>query len=145
MPNFITTIELVDAAGRSARKTYEHNETDFATAQVAAAALADDLQAITELEVLAHTTSERTVYGSGVLTSGANKDEGAVFSLRKADNYKASHRVPGPIQAMRNTGNDRLDTDNADVVEYFQNFITGNFTISDGESATALISGVLEK
>lgn len=145
MAIFTATYELYDSAGRTGRKLVEFDSVDFATAETAAGALADDLQAITELELISYTVASRTVYGSGVQTAGSNLDEAGVFSLRKTDGYKASHRVPGIIQAARTTGSDALDTTNAAVVAYFQNWITGDARMSDGEQISALLKGVLEK
>lgn len=144
MAEYQVSITLRDSLGRQAIKQYEGDFADFATAQTAAGALADDLQAVTEAEVLSYSVGQRTVY-SGSMTAGSNLDEGATFSVNKSDNYKASHKVPAPIQAMRQTGNDRVDTTLAAVIAYFQNFITGGFTLSDGETVTALLSGKIDR
>jgi len=146
MPKFNVTFELVDAYGRSARKSYETTESmaDFSAAATAAAALAADLAGITEAEVLSYVISHRSTYSDSV-TVGANRDEGATLVLRKEDNFKGVLRVPAPINAIFDAqGN--VDITNSAVTNFVANFLSGaDFVFSDGEQATAILSGKLDK
>ena len=145
MPEYIVTMELQDAQGRRGRKRYQTQAgvVDHAAAVTAANSLAVDLTALTELEVLAHTVSLRTLYSDSVV-AGANIDEGATFSLNKTDNYRASHKVPGPAQAVRNPDG-TIDIASALVTDYFDNFFAaGDFTVSDGEIIDQILSGSLD-
>ena len=145
MPEYIVTMELQDSENRRGRKVYKTQAgvVDHVAAVTAANSLAVDLSALTELEVLAHTVSLRTIYSDSV-DAGANIDEGATFSLNKTDNYRASHKVPGPVAAVRN-GDGTIDVTNAAVTDYFDNFkAAGDFTVSDGELIDAVLSGTLD-
>lgn len=145
MPNYSVTFTLVDAYDRTTTKTFESIVlVDEAAALAAASALAADLAALTELNILYYTIGQRVVY-SDVVVPGANVDEGVTFTLRKADNYKGSIKVPGPINAIfQSDGSVVLS--NAIVVDFIANFLAGgNWTFSDGEQASELLRGVLDK
>jgi hypothetical protein len=144
MPVFQASVALYDGLGRTINKSYELDTTDFATAQTEVAAMVDDLQAITESEVLSYTVAQRTAY-SGTSPVGSNFDEGATISLRKTDNFKAVHRIPAPTQALRQAGTDAVDTTDADLIAYFGNWISGNFLMSDGEQIAAVLSGKMDR
>lgn len=146
MPTFTVSYELVDFYKRKGTKRYETTATmtDFAAAQAAAAALATDLANITEMEILAYSVGERTVYSDSVI-SGANKDEGVTFTMRKLDNQNAALKVPAPINAIFNEDG-TVDLLDAAVTAYVANFMSGaDFTFSDGEQASQLVSGRLDK
>lgn len=145
MPAYSVMFELIDDYNRKTRKTFETVPTtaDEAAAQAAAAALATDLGNITEARILAYTVARRTVYTDSV-TTGANRDEGAILSLRKEDNYLDAIRVPAPINAIFNADG-TVDLANGAVTAFVANFLTGgDFTFSDGEQASELVSGYLE-
>lgn len=146
MPQFSVSFDMVDAYGRTARKVYETSATmaDFDAASAAAAALATDLAAITEAEILSYTVASRSIYNDTV-TTGGNRDEGVTLVLRKEDNFKGILKVPAPINAIFDSqGN--VDITNAAVTAFVSNFLTGaDFVFSDGEQASALISGKLDK
>ena len=145
MPEYIVTLELQDAQGRRGRKRYltQSGTVDHVAAVTAAVSLAVDFTALSELEILAHTVSLRTIYADSPV-AGANIDEGATFSLNKTDNYKASHKIPGPVAAVRNTDG-TIDITNALVTDYFDNFlVTGDFTVSDGEIIDGILGGTLD-
>lgn len=146
MPQFTVTYDMVDAYGRSARKTYETKATmaDFAAASAAASALAADLAGLTEAEILSYTVALRSTYSDSV-TTGANKDEGVTLVLRKEDNFKGVLRVPAPINAIFDAQGS-VDITDAAVTAFVSNFLTGaDFVFSDGEQASALLSGRLDK
>ena len=145
MPAYTVVFEMVDAYERPTRKEFETVATiaDEAAALAAAAALATDLGNITEARILAYTVARRVVYVDTV-DAGANRDEGAIMTLRKEDNKKASIRVPAPINAIFNADG-TLDLTNAIVTAFATNFLTGgDWTFSDGEQAGELVSGYLE-
>ena len=146
MPSYLVTFEMVDAYQRSARKSWQTVDTiaDETEALAAAAALATDLGNLTELDILAYTVSPRVVY-TDVVVPGANRDEGVTFQLRKVDNYKDDIKVPGPINSIFDGEGSVILTDAA-VTAFIANFLTGgDFVFSDGEQATALLKGSLDK
>ena len=146
MPAYTVTFSLVDAYNRQTTKEFETVDTiaDETEALAAAAALATDLANLTELRILSYAVGQRVVY-TDTVTADANVDEGVTFSLRKEDNYKAPLKVPGPLNSIFQPDGSVILT-NAAVTAFVANFLTGgDFTFSDGEQATELISGKLDK
>ena len=145
MPEYDLSLSVVDASNRMTSKRFTSQTlADWAAAQTAANALIADFMAICEGDVLSSTLSLRTVETDTVV-AGANVDEGATFAVRKADNYNASHKVPMPVAAIRNTDG-IIDITAAVVTDYFANFENGGeWTVSDGEVITALLGGTLDK
>lgn len=145
MPVYDVNVEIVDAQNRKTRKSYETQElTDFAAALVAAAALVDDLAVLTEGDVLSYNVSQRIVY-TDTVTAGANVDEAGTFVVRKADNRYASHKIPMPISAIRESDGS-LNIADSSVIAYFANFKDGgDFTLSDGELITGIVAGKLDR
>lgn len=146
MPTFSVTFEMVDAYQRPASKRFNTVDTmvDFDAAVAAAAGLATDLGNLTELDILAYSVSQRVVYTDTVV-AGANRDEGVTFQLRLLDNFKADLKVPGPINSIFNADGTVILTDAA-VTAFIANFLSGgDFTFDDGEQASALLKGSLDK
>jgi len=146
MPVYEVSFEMVDAYQRSAKKAWETVSTiaDETAALAAAAGLATDLGNLTELDILAYTVKQRVVYTDTVV-AGANRDEGVTFQLRKADNFRGTIGVPGPINGIFNPDGTVILTDAA-VAAFISNFLVGgDFTFSDGEQAVALLRGTLDK
>lgn len=138
------SFQMVDSQNRAVSKTFQTaNLADFAAVSAAASALATDLGNITGARILSYTINIRTVYTDNV-TAGSNRDEGLTLVLRKSDNYKDILRVPAPIDVFDGNGN--VDVTNVAVTAFVSNFLTdGDFTFSDGEQATELLSGSLDK
>lgn len=146
MPTFSVTFEMVDAYQRPASKSFDTVDTmvDFDAAVAAAAGLATDLANLTELDILAYKVSQRVVY-TDTVEAGANRDEGVTFQLRLLDNFKADLKVPGPINSIFNSDGTVILT-NAAVTAFISNFLSGgDFTFDDGEQASALLKGSLDK
>lgn len=148
MPVYNVHVELVDDYGRVGRKSYKTISTvaSHIDAVTAAAALMVDLEALTEMRVVAYSVGLRTIE-SDTVTTGANKDEGITLSVRKVSGYRDILKVPGPLNSVINTDG-TVDISDALVTNYYDNFETagGSFTFSDGEQAEAsgLISGRLD-
>lgn len=145
MPVYEVRYEMEDGFGRQTSKTFETVDLlDEAAALTAASGMAADLAAISEARILAYTVKQRVVH-SDTVTAGANKDEGAILTLRKEDNRKDEIRVPAPPDSIFD-GQGNVDIVDALVVAFVANFLTpgGEFTFSDGESATEIVSGYLE-
>jgi len=143
MADFEVTYTLEDAYQRVGTKRYDFSAADHPTALTAALAMADDLAALTEMRILWYVVHTRVAYSDSV-TAGANKDEGITLVVRTTDNEKAVLKVPGPMNAVINADG-TVDITNALVSDYVDNFITGDFTVSDGEDVTELLSGRLDK
>lgn len=148
---FFISVVFEDDYGRQTRKTYETQPyagvdvgADRLAVQTDVVAFLNDVEAITEARILAYTVADRTVY-TDVVTAGANVDEGLTLVTRKADNYKAVLAVPAPVNSIFNPDGTADITDPI-VTNYHANFTaTGFLTCSDGEIATDLISGRLDK
>jgi len=147
MPEYQMTVELVDDYNRLTRKLYRTVDTiaDEDEATTAATSLIGHLEALSELRVLAYTLGQRHVISDTVVT-GANKDEGVTFTLLKIDNRKDDLKVPGPINAIFDENGNVILTNTA-VVNYIAHFLsgTGDWTFSDGEQATEIVKGTLDK
>ena len=146
MPAYTIRVELVDAFQRDGSKVYETitSIVDEAAAVAAAELLMTDLAALTEMDILAYTVSRRVVYTDSV-TGGANRDEGLTAVLRKVDNHKGTIKVPAPIDSVFNLDG-TLDLTDTIVTDFFGNFLTtGQWTFSDGEQASSLVSGRLDE
>ena len=146
MPAFKVMYELVDDYERKFRKTFETVDTiaDFDAAVVVAGDLAQDIAGLTEGRILAYTVSQRTVY-TDVVTTGANRDEGVTFTLRKEDNQNDSIKMNAPINAIFNLDG-TVNLTHAAVTAFIANFLTGgDFTFSDGEQADELLRGKLDE
>ena len=144
MPVYTAFYQMEDSYGRVTSKTFESVDlADEATALTSAAGLADDLSALSEIRVLAYTVGRRVVY-TDVNDTGSNKDTGVTFTMRKEDNYKAPIKVPGPVPSIFNSDGS-VDVTDALVTAFTSNFLVGgDWTFSDGEQATMLVSGVLD-
>jgi len=143
MAIFPATISMVDAYGRALTKRVDISAADYATALTNAASFVDDLQAITEAEVLYYSVATKVVY-AGTLTAGANRDEGATFSVRTTDNEKAVVKVPAPMNAIFQSDGS-VDLSNALVTALFANYLGALVLVDDGETVISLISGRLDK
>ena len=116
--------------------------TDQPTAVTQAEAFMDDMAPITELNILSYTVMERVVYSDSV-TAGANRDEGITFSVRTADNEKATVKIPGPTNAIL-TSDGTVNLSDADVVAFIAHYTSGEILVDDGEVVTAFLSGRLD-
>lgn len=142
MPTYDATIVMEDDFNRKYRTSLNISAADVGAAETVLAAQAVLMSNVTELEVLWTTLSIKTVI-TDTVTAGANKDEGATFSVRKANNERSPVRIPGPIQAMR-LGDGTIDLTNTDVIAYFAPYLNGDILVSDGELVTEVKSGKLD-
>lgn len=143
MPVFDISYKLVDAYGRDKLKVFQVNSIDLPAAQTWAGLLTTALSNLTELRILEYAVRVPTVVVDTV-DAGANRDEGATFQLRKADNQKHSVSIPGPVQGVRNPDG-TIDIADPLVTAFWDLFIGGDGRVSDGETATELIKGTLDK
>jgi hypothetical protein len=134
---------MVDAYGRPIGKRFDIDAADHAAALVAAGALMTDFAGITEARILSYTVAQKVTYVD-VVDAGANRDEGATFSVRTADNEKAVVKVPAPVNSIFNTDGTVDLTDGA-VTAFFANYLGGDVLVDDGEVVTELISGRLDE
>lgn len=148
---FFITAVLEDDYGRQARKVFQsqvYNGVDVGADRNSVAtdwaAFQADLLAITEAQLLTVQIADQAVV-SDTPTVGANIDEGATLSVRKANNKKAVIKVPAPVNSIFNADG-TVDLTDAIVTNYYGHFEAAGFlTVSDGELAAALLSGKLDK
>ena len=144
MPVYNVTFVYADGQNREGRKTYKTQTlADFAAAVTAAGLLYTDFAAIVDAQVLRYTISGDTVVAdAGGAT--ANKDEGVTIQVRKTNSLRDILRVPAPVTGLLD-GNGNLDTTNALVTDFVDNFKSdGDFTFSDGELAVEIVGGWLD-
>lgn len=146
MPAYTAYFELMDSYNRKSSKEFKTVDTvvDFAAALALAAALASDIAGLSGLEVLAYTVKQRTVY-TDTPDAGSNRDAGVTFSMRKTNNQNDVIKLPGPITSVIDPDGS-IDLADAAVTAFIGNFLSGaDWTFSDGEQATSVISGQLDK
>lgn len=143
MPLYQASVKLQDAFGRVSTRRYVIDEVGYAEASAAMANFVVDLAALTEAEILEYSVAFVTTYSDSV-EAGANLDEGITLTLLKEDNRKASIKVPAPDTSVCNPDG-TVDITNALVTNYTDNFTSGTFLVSDGEVATDLLSGKLDR
>ena len=144
MPEYNLSLRYQDSEGRQRNKRFlSQTLTDFAAALTAGAALVTDFEAICDAEVLYYSIAQEIVEAdAGGAT--ANVDEGITLTVLKADNKKATIKVPCPVPGLTD-GQGNVDLTNALVTAYFENFTSaGDWTVSDGELATSMVKGVLD-
>lgn len=148
MANLIATITLIDSYNRTITKRVETETPVIATAKTAiegAGLLADDLAAVTDLGLVTVAYSTKDADAAFAVTAGANRDVGATFRLRTTDGGVVSYKIPGFKVSLANADGS-IDPTDAAVVAYFGNFLAGgDFTLSDGETVSAILSGQLDK
>lgn len=149
MTIFNAIVVLEDAYGRKTRKMFELSDisdvnvgAEFLTARGLVAGMVADLAALSEARVLSYEVKERVVY-TDTADAGANIDEGITLVVEKVDNFRAILKVPAPVNSVIDPDG-TVDIVDALVTAYFTNF-TADFTLSDGELASTLISGRLDK
>lgn len=134
---------LLDAYNRSSVKHGEVEAVDYAAAVAAVAAYLTDVGNITEAEILRYSVTQDVVY-TDTVDAGANLDEGATFSFMKQDNKKASVKIPAPVNAIFDSDGKVILT-NSLVTLFAAHYIAGPLYLSDGETATELKSGKLDR
>lgn len=138
------TVTLIDSLNTQTQKRYEMETDVLATAQAVMAAFIPELEAITDLGVVSISYTLKDTTEASEAAANSSVDAGATFRCRLADGGIAVHKVPGfPIAKV---GSDRnIDVADVDVAAYFDNFLAaGEFTLSDGEVITAVLSGTFD-
>lgn len=151
MTVFQVRVTLEDAYGRQTTKLFETENivgadigAELLTAQGFATTLLAALANLSESVILAYSIGVRTVY-TDTVDAGANNDEGITLVVRKLDNYKGILKVPAPVDSVIDPDG-TVDIADGLITAYYSHFtVGGGFTLSDGESAQALLTGRLDK
>lgn len=139
--SIVATVVLQDSLNTQVTKRFECEATTLAQAAIDMNLLITDLEAITDLGVVSITYSEKDITEASAPAANSSVDAGATFRVRLDNGKVAAHKVPGfPIAKVSTDRN--IDVTDADVVAYFDNFLAaGNFTLSEGNVVTAILSG----
>ena len=143
MPIFESVATLQDAFSRQTTKRYQVNAADIAAAITTFLGYLGDLATLSELDIIKYKVSSEDVFADTV-TAGANVDEGATFSFQKTNGDKVAVKVPGPVASVRNPDG-TINIGAVAVTDWAAHFLSGDIRVSDGEIATALLSGKLDK
>lgn len=143
MPVYQGSVTLRDAYNRQTTKRYEVDAVDHTTALAEFNALCVDLAALSMAEIISYTCGLKTAY-TDTVTAGANLDAGITLSVEVSTGEKATLKVPAPVASVINTDG-TVDVTAALVADYVDNWITGNFLVSDGEEVSTLLSGKLDR
>lgn len=140
---WLYTLTFVDAYDRQVQRRYEVVGADYATARANADLVLAAAQNWTEGYVAKESLAEVSDI-AGAFTAGANVDEGATMQFSLGGTKKASISFPMPLKSTINSDS-TVDLTDALVLAFTGLITGGNVLISDGESATAVIKGKLDK
>ena len=143
MPIYDLTFTLRDDFTRETTRSFQVDAVDFDAASTGASAFASDYAALSMASILKFVLKESTEY-TDVIETDANIDEGVTFSWQTTPSKKAPSKVPAPIKAIFNADGS-VDLTHVAVSAYASHYLGGFVLISDGETATALLSGKLDK
>jgi len=143
MPVYEASATLRDAYTRETNKRYQVSAADVGAAETAWLAYLTDLAALTGADIIKWKLSQEAVYTDAV-TAGANIDTGATFVFEKADGDKVAVKVPAPLASVIDPDG-TIDLADTLVTDWAANFTSGAILVSDGETATALLTGKLDK
>jgi hypothetical protein len=143
MTVYNVSVKLRDAYQRVSTRRFGVDATDHPTAVSDANLMLTDLAALTMAEIIEFTVGLKTAYSDSA-DSGANIDAGITLSMELSDGGKAPLRVPAPVAAALNADG-TVDLTASVVTDFVDNWLSGDFLISDGETATALLSGKLDR
>lgn len=147
MPVYKVTFQMVDSYERQTSKSFESvTLADEATALTSAEALADALAALSGCRILYYVVGQEIPYTDAV-TAGSNVDAGLTVTMRKVDNKKAPLTVPAPAPAIFDAVGNLITSPIPTVAsDFLDMFVTGgDWTFSDGEQASEVVSGKLDK
>ena len=133
-----------DSFNRLTTRETQIEALDYVAALAAAAAWVGACQNIMLAEILKYKVWQDTAF-IGTLGAGANVDAGVTFSFEigAIPGKVAATKLPAPILTIFDA-NGAVDLTDAGVTAYASE-ITGDVRISDGEQATALKSGKLDR
>lgn len=150
MTVFNVAFRLRDSFNRETSRRYQTENiagadigVEFLQAWNSAQLLSADLEALSGAEVLWVTVGVKTTVADGP-TANSNIDAGATLVCELDDGQKGILRVPAPEYGVVNPDG-TIDITSATVTDFVDNFNAGDFTISDGQKVTALLSGKLDK
>jgi len=143
MAIFEANVTMRDAYTRETTKRYQVSAADIGAAETLWLAYLVDLAAFSGLDIIKWKLATEAAYTDAV-TAGANLDTGATMSFEKADGDKVAVKVPAPVASVINTDG-TIDVTDVIVTDWAANFTGGAILVSDGEQATTLLSGTLDK
>jgi hypothetical protein len=146
--------DLIESSGKGTRRRYEMNApADYAAAVAAEASFRTDLLAVTDCVIRSYHIYQEYVEDALAYPVGVEKENEALLTFEITDNpaKSATLSIPGAsdgiFAATTGPNRDIVDTADADIVAFTQNFQPaaqgGNdlMLLSDGEQADNLIGG----
>lgn len=147
MPQYFSCV-FIDAFGRRTARRYEiEDQTLKADYDTLAAAVADDIEALTDLGLVSMTLL-RPMSETFAVTAGANVDVGGTFTglVDGVPAKNASTKMPG-IKLAKVSGDGTIDITDVDVDAWLDRFLAsgGDLLLSDGEQMASWTKGTLDK
>jgi len=152
--NFGATYTFIDSGGNTGTREYMMdplNVTDFAEAQAAAVAALPIIQALSDAPIASYRVFQSYNENALVLpaTVQIENQMSLTYQLAIAGNKKANLNIPSPKITMFVAGTgpqsnivNTNETTNTVLASFTNLFETaGNFTLSDGEKTTRILSG----
>lgn len=144
---FIARVELVDAYGRKGSKQVHLDAVDgltLASSQAAMAAWVPLFRELTGMGITAISYTARDIALAVAPVAAANKDGGATFRVRMADNYIETFKIPAFILGLVDPAGN-IDVALVEVGDFFAQYQAGGVaTYSDGELIAEVVSGTLD-
>lgn len=142
------TLSAVDGQGRGTSKDFESTATTIAQTVTDMTALLTDFVGVSGLGTSSYNVLSKQAAVNAVEGPTANKDEACWLVFQMTDGSQISHRIPAPKKTDGEFDfivGGVVDIENAAVVAYADNFISGPMRLKPGVAATSLVRGYLEK
>lgn len=143
MPDFRYTLTFVDYYQRPSTRTFYTTVADYATARAAADALLVDAQALSTAHIVKDELTEVSDI-AGAAAASSNVDEGLTLQYNLGGVKRASQNIPSPVKTIF-LADGSADTGNVLITAWTANFLTGGWTISDGETPVSVLKGALDR
>lgn len=142
---FEITFVLLDAYGRTTRRTYGNTRTLIADAASDAAAMVSLLEALSGSAVSKYYISQVVTVTSPSPEAGSNNDAGATLHARMNNAKMVGLKIPS-FDATLLLPDGTVDITQSEVTDFIAAFATGAYwRVSEGNYIDAIVSGELDR
>jgi hypothetical protein len=143
--SFEVTFVLLDAYGRTTRRTYGSTRTTIADAASDATSMVGLITAISGCAVSKYYISQVVVVSNPAADALANLDAGATLHCRMNNGKMVGMKIPAFPDGILNPDG-TVDIADSDVAAFVAAFATGGYwRVSEGNYIEAIISGELDR
>ena len=144
---FNVQFKMVDEFGRKTTRTWGCTEATVALVLTALAVIAPLLDAITQGGLTGVNISTKDESDAFAFSSPSNVDENASITVIGGDTFNYDFDLPMPIASLRLSGG-KIDVDDAAVVSFFAQFLTGGkwrINLRNPTDIVTVVEGKLDK